>query len=89
MLVCNSYDIDTCKCSFDYIIGHNTRNKDVQESMLTAGDRIYKAHKEITTIVDKHLKEVSKWKVKNMIIVQDAIASYDMTRVTSVALVKS
>ena len=28
--------------------------------MLTAGDRIYKAHKEITTIVDKHLKEVSK-----------------------------
>ena len=60
MLVCNSYDIDTCKCSFDYIIGHNTRNKDVQESMLTAGDRIYKAHKEITTIVDEHLKEVSK-----------------------------
>ena len=59
MLVCNSYDIDTCKCSFDYIIGHNTKNKDVQESMLTAGDRIYKAHKEITTIVDKHLKEVS------------------------------
>ena len=51
MLVCNSYDIDTCKCSFDYIIGHNTRNKDVQESMLNAGDRIYKAHKEITTIV--------------------------------------
>ena len=60
MLVCNSYDIDTCKCSFDYIIGHNTRNKDVQESMLNAGDRIYKAHKEITTIVDEHLKEVSK-----------------------------
>jgi len=60
MLVCNSYDIDTCKCSFDYIIGHNTRNKDVQESMLNAGDRIYKAHKEITTIVDKHLKEESK-----------------------------
>jgi len=30
--------------------------------MLTAGDRIYKAHKEITTIVDEHLKEVSKWK---------------------------
>ena len=59
MLVCNSYDIDTCKCSFDYIIGHNTRNKDVQESMLNAGDRIYKAHKEITTIVDKHLKEVT------------------------------
>ena len=28
--------------------------------MLTAGDRIYKAHKEITTIVDEHLKEVSK-----------------------------
>ena len=55
MLVCNSYDIDTCKCSFDYIIGHNTKNKDVQESMLNAGDRIYKAHKEITTIVDKHL----------------------------------
>ncbi len=60
MLVCNSYDIETCKCSFDYIIGHNTKNKDVQESMLNAGDRIYKAHKEITTIVDKHLKEVSK-----------------------------
>jgi hypothetical protein len=60
MLVCNSYDIDTCKCSFDYIIGHNTRNKDVQESMLNAGDRIYKAHKEITTVVDKHLKEESK-----------------------------
>jgi hypothetical protein len=60
MLVCNSYDIETCKCSFDYIMGHNTKNKDVQESMLNAGDRIYKAHKEITTIVDKHLKEVSK-----------------------------
>ena len=60
MLVCNSYDIDTCKCSFDYIIGHNTRNKDVQESMLNAGDRIYKAHKEITAVVDKHLKEESK-----------------------------
>ena len=60
MLVCNSYDIETCKCSFDYIMGHNTKNKDVQESMLTAGDRIYKAHKEITTIVDEHLKEVSK-----------------------------
>ena len=59
MLVCNSYDIETCKCSFDYIMGHNTKNKDVQESMLNAGDRIYKAHKEITTIVDKHLKEVS------------------------------
>ena len=60
MLVCNSYDIETCKCSFDYIMGHNTKTKDVQESMLNAGDRIYKAHKEITTIVDKHLKEVSK-----------------------------
>jgi len=60
MLVCNSYDIETCKCSFDYIMGHNTKNKDVQESMLNAGDRIYKAHKEITTIVDKYLKEVSK-----------------------------
>ena len=59
MLVCNSYDIETCKCSFDYIMGHNTKNKDVQESMLNAGDRIYKAHKEITTIVDKHLKEIS------------------------------
>ena len=59
MLVCNSYDIETCKCSFDYIMGHNTKNKDVQESMLNAGDRIYKAHKEITTIVDKHLKEVT------------------------------
>jgi len=28
--------------------------------MLNAGDRIYKAHKEITTVVDKHLKEESK-----------------------------
>ena len=49
-------------------MGHNTKNKDVQESMLNAGDRIYKAHKEITTqtklkIVDKHLKEVSRKKI--------------------------
>jgi len=28
--------------------------------MLNAGDRIYKATKEITEIVDKYLKEVSK-----------------------------
>jgi len=59
-LVCHHYDIDTGSTSFDYIMGHNTRNKDVQESMLNAGDRIYKATKEITEIVDKHLKEVSK-----------------------------
>ena len=58
-LVCHHYDIDTGSTSFDYIMGHNTRNKDVQESMLNAGDRIYKATKEITEIVDKYLKEIT------------------------------
>ena len=38
--------------AFDYIIGHNMHNKDITETMLTAGNRINKAYQEIVKTVD-------------------------------------
>ena len=55
-LVMKHYGIETEAKAFDYIIGHNMHNKDITETMLTAGNRINKAYQEIVKIVDTHVK---------------------------------
>ena len=55
-LVMKHYGIETQGKAFDYIIGHNMHNKDITETMLTAGNRINKAYQEIIKIVDTHVK---------------------------------
>jgi hypothetical protein len=55
-LVMKHYGIKTEAKAFDYIIGHNMHNKDITETMLTAGNRINKAYQEIVKIVDTYLK---------------------------------
>ena len=55
-LVMKHYGIETEAKAFDYIIGHNMHNKDITETMLTAGNRINKAYQEIIKIVDTHVK---------------------------------
>jgi len=55
-LVMKHYGIETEAKAFDYIIGHNMHNKDITETMLTAGNRINKAYQEIVKIVDTYVK---------------------------------
>ena len=55
-LVMKHYGIETQGKAFDYIIGHNMHNKDITETMLTAGNRINKAYQEIVKTVDTYLK---------------------------------
>ena len=55
-LVMKHYGIETQGKAFDYIIGHNMHNKDITETMLTAGNRINKAYQEIVKTVDTYVK---------------------------------
>ena len=55
-LVMKHYGIETQGKAFDYIIGHNLHNKDITETMLTAGSRINKAYQEIVKTVDTYVK---------------------------------
>jgi len=60
-LVMNHYGIDTGDKAFDYILDWQKRTlkaDQVREAMLGAGDRINKAYKEITKVVDAYLEEV-------------------------------
>ncbi len=60
-LVMKHYGIDTGEKAFDYILDWQKRTlkpDQVREAMLGAGDRIAKAYKEITQIVDAYLEEV-------------------------------
>jgi len=60
-LVMNHYGIDTGDKAFDYILDWQKKTlkaDQVREVMLGAGDRIAKAYKEITKMVDAYLEEV-------------------------------
>ena len=57
----NHYGIDTGEKAFDYILDWQKKTlkaDQVREVMLGAGDRIAKAYKEITKVVDAYLEEV-------------------------------
>ena len=60
-LVMRHYGIDTGQKAFDYILDWQKKTlkaDQVREVMLGAGDRIAKAYKEITKVVDAYLEEV-------------------------------